>query len=60
MKNKKENKKLEFKKETIARLGEKTLSSVQGGTNGQPHTITKNMASCICQTHATVKEPCGL
>lgn len=61
MKTKKENRKLEFKKETIARLGEGFLNGVYGGTGGAEgghHTVTKNMMTCTCQTNATVKEPC--
>jgi len=34
MKSKDTNKKLEFKKETIARLGEQQLNSIHGGTEG--------------------------
>jgi len=34
MKSKDTNKKLEFKKETIARLGEQQLNCIQGGTAG--------------------------
>ena len=60
MKSNNENKKLEFKKETIAKLGEGTMSGVYGGTNGEHHTFTKNVTSCVCQTHATIKDPCGI
>ena len=59
MKTKKKNRKLEFKKETIARLGEGHMRGLYGGTDGGndsiqiagPCTVTQNkeaQATCTC------------
>ena len=58
MKSKKTIKKLEFKKETIARLGEQELHLFRGGQGTETVTLTQNNATCTCITHATRKEPC--
>ncbi len=58
MTSKKKTRKLEFKKETIARLGEGELRGLYGGTDGGQHTVTRNRNTCTCVTNATIKEPC--
>ena len=45
MKDKKQTRKLEFKKETIARLGEMQMSGVLGGT-GSPNNSQNNVSPC--------------
>ena len=55
MKSKKKITKLEFNKETIARLGEDTLSNINGGVG----TITNNANTCTCITYTSMREPCN-
>ena len=53
MKNEKKVRKLEFKKETIAMLGEWQMNGVRGG-----HTVTNKNNSCTCLTNATDRKLC--
>jgi natural product precursor len=59
MKSEKTIKKLEFKKETIARLGQQDLSLFRGGQETENVTITRNNATCTCITHTSRREPCN-
>jgi len=54
MKSKKKITKLEFNKETIARLGEDTLSNINGGVG----TITAQANTCTCITYASMDGFC--
>ena len=54
MKSKRNTKKLEFKKETIARLGELQMEGLMGGHE----TITNKNNSCTCLTNATERKLC--
>ena len=59
MKSTKKTRKLEFTKETIARLGEGQLGGLYGGTDGGQYTLTRNMNTCTCTTNASLREPCN-
>ena len=48
MKSKDTIKKLEFKKETIARLGEGQMQDVQGGQGTQTGVRTRQQGTCTC------------
>ena len=54
MKSKKKTTKLEFNKETIARLGDDTLSNLKGGIV----TVTRNANTCTCITYASMDGFC--
>jgi hypothetical protein len=54
MKSKKTRKRLELKKETIARLELNELNYLAGGDGP----ITGHHKTCICVTYTTRREPC--
>jgi len=62
MKNKKESRKLEFKKETIARLGESYLRGVYGGTGegtgGSPSIALAGQCTVVGKTEGS-KQTCN-
>jgi len=59
MKTKDTIKKLEFKKETIAKLGGHELSNFHGGQGTETvGTVTRNKNTCTCITFTSRLEPC--
>ena len=54
MKDNKKTRKLEFKKETIARLEERVMAYINGGHQ----TATNKNNSCTCLTNATDRKLC--
>ena len=59
MKTKDTIKKLEFKKETIARLGGGDLRKFHGGQGTETvGTVTKNKSTCTCITFTSRLAPC--
>jgi|GEM_PF-6471477 len=59
MKSKDTNKKLEFKKETIARLGDVDMSSFKGGQGTNTGVVTKQKSTCTCVTFTSRLAPCN-
>ena len=53
MKSKKTIKKLEFKKETIARLGDQELHLFRGGQGTETDSRTRRKDTCTCFTEAS-------
>ena len=60
MKSKKTIKKLEFSKETVARLEDQALNSFFGGKETETGiTVTYNNNTCTCVTATSRLEPCA-